>query len=51
MTFRGRKDGFNDGVLERRYVVKITPPPEAVPLVWDEGKWHDDTTTAISTWQ
>ncbi len=52
MSFRGRKDGFNDGVLERRYVVKITPPPEAVPLVWDEGKWDDEgNTTAISTWQ
>lgn len=52
MSFRGRKDGFNDGVLERRYVVKITPPPEAVPLVWDDGKWDDEgATTAVSTWQ
>lgn len=52
MSFRGRKDGFNDGLLERKYVVKITPPPEAVPLIWDEGKWYDSANTAaISTWQ
>lgn len=52
ISFRGRKDGFNDGVLERRYVVKITPPPEAVPLVWNEGNWYDGANTAaISIWQ
>jgi len=41
IQFRGRAPGFSETVVTKNYVVKITPPPEAVGAVWNQFNWDD----------
>jgi hypothetical protein len=47
IQFRGRAPGFTETIVTKNYVVKITPPPEAVGAVWNEFNWDDK----LKVWQ
>jgi len=41
IQFRGRAPDFAETIVTKTYVVKITPPPQAVGAVWNEFNWDD----------
>lgn len=51
IQFRGLKAGFENGELKRQYVVRITPPEESKPAVWNDFDWSDGVSKPLPVWQ